>query len=275
MIKNIKTVAFFALLICSVLKPTNEVNMPSKTMGVFTHRDPRLEGLTWGNWGSRPYEYQWVKDIVSITNKKVIDLGVGLPSQYNWFSYVVKRLKPAFYAGIDADTRILQECQAGANYEIRFMDMAQLAYEDKSFDIAYCISTFEHIAYDAFIKTIQEAHRVLKDDGLLIVTLDEEWDKNMPQNYHNGWNTLEQSLMQKSIFTRTKQSFGLPHFLVLVKDYFVPVADDAVINAQDSSIVSTRTGACYYKRNNRDEAILNSGDLINSCVSYVVLKKRK
>jgi len=265
----LKTITFTAFIFPLILSAAR-----NDKVGVFTASYPTLAGIKWGNWGSRPYEYYWVSKIVPIQGKRVIDLGVGLPSQYNWYQYVINNLKPSFYAGIDFDGRVLQELEQGNNFEIRHMNMAQLEYPDKSFDIAYCISTFEHLPYEAFIKSIQEAHRVLTDEGLLIITLDEEWDQNQPSNYNNGWNTLELSLLEQGTFTRTHRSFGLPEFLTLIENYFTLVQEDAVVDPQTQIIYSSTDNHIYYNRVNRDPAILNSGLPTNSCVSYAVLKKK-
>ena len=240
-------------------------------IGIFKETDNRLEGVKWGNWGSRPYEYHWASNIISVENKKVIDLGVGLPSQYDWYLYVVDKLKPVFYAGIDYDGRILNEIIRAQNFEILHMDMAFLKYKDQEFDIAYCISTFEHVPYDTFMKSIKETHRVLKNDGFLIITLDEEWDKTLPLTHGNGWNTLEQSLIELKKFNGNYRSFGLPDFLDLIKEYFTLVQEDAIINLDTGDISSSEK--IYYHRENRDNNILNSGEAVNSCVSYAILKK--
>lgn len=245
-----------------------------KNIGVFRQSDPVLQGIKYGNWGSRPYEYYWVSSVASMEDSYVIDLGIGLPSQYNWYEYVIRNLSPAFYVGIDCDDRIKAEIKQGVNFEIRHMNMTVLRYPDKIFDKAYCISTFEHIPYKDFLKAIAEAHRVLKDDGYLVITLDEEWDKNQPSNYDNGWNTLEKSLQEAGLFERHQRSFGLPEFLFLIQDYFVLAQDDAVVDIQRGSIVSSRDGYIYYDRVDCDPLILNSGLPVNSCVSYAVLKKR-
>ena len=245
----------------------------TQQVGLFKTTDPVIQGLNYRNWGSRPYEYAWVSSIVAVQGKRVIDLGVGLPSQYDWYRFVVSHLKPVFYAGIDADGRILSELITEANYEIKRMSMEQLEYPDKSFDFAYCISTFEHITYELFMKSIQEAHRVLTDGGRLLITLDEEWDKNEPMTYDNGWNTLEQSLIERGRFTRNKRSFGLPEFLDLIKDYFVLNIDDSMIDLELGIIRSKKDHKIYYSRINKDPSILNSGLRYNSCVSYAVLKK--
>ena len=246
---------------------------PEKQIGLLRQEDSILAGLMWGNWGSRPYEYLWVSKVVSVEGKRVIDLGVGLPSQYNWYHYVATRLKPAYYVGIDADGRIKNEVIHTKNYDMLHMDMSKLTFGDKEFDIAYCISTFEHIPYNIFIKTIQEAHRVLKDDGVLVLTLDEQWDKNLPLTSSSAWNDLEQSLINQGAFQNAHKSFGLPDFLELVKEYFVPVSEDMVIDHTEKMIFSHTTGAVYYHRKNRDTNILHSPECYNSCVSYAVLKK--
>jgi SAM-dependent methyltransferase len=265
--------ALLAISICSnLLSHELSIVNSKKLVGVFTQSDPILPGITFGNWGSRPYEYAWAASLVSVENKKVIDLGVGLPSQYNWYEYVVNSLKPSFYVGIDYDGRMEKEIIKKDTYEMLHMNMADIKFPDKSFDIAYCISTYEHITYDIFIKAMQETHRVLKDDGILIITLDEEWDKDEPANHGNGWNLLEQSLITSGKFTREHRSFGLPEFMSLIKDYFVLYLDDAVV---DGSVIRSKNGSTiYYDRKNKDSAILNSGSAVNSCVSYAVLKKK-
>lgn len=246
---------------------------PAQHIGLFKKDHPILNGIKWGNWGSRPYEYYWASRVVSVEGKRIIDLGVGLPSQYNWYQYVTTQLRPLYYVGIDTDTRILNELTRGSNYEMLHMDMSQLNFPAKSFDIAFCISTFEHIPYPIFIKAIQEAHRVLKDDGVLVFTLDEQWDKNIPITRDTGWNDLEQSLIKLGLFKAVSHTFGLPDFMNLIKEYFVPLTDDIHIDLAEKIISSTTTGAVYYQRNNRDANILASPELYNSCVSYAVVKK--
>lgn len=272
----LKRVAYAALigLICTQSFITESFNYRRKYVGLFNWQDPRIEGIRFGNWGSRPFEYAWASEIVNITGKRVIDLGTGIPSQYNWFEYVMLHLQPSFYAGIDHDGRMIPEQVSGENFEMKYMSMADLQYADKSFDIAYCISTFEHIPYEIFVKTIPEAYRVLKDDGLLVITLDEEWDKNATVSNYNNWNLLEIDLVKRGLFKNASRTFGLPEFLNLIKDYFVLFQEDAVIDTRKGEIRSNEDNFVYYHRSNRDGALINSGLPTNSCVSYAVLKKK-
>lgn len=127
------------------------------------------------------------------------------------------------------------------------MDMADISYPSHTFDVAYCISTYEHIPYPIFMKSIQETHRILKNEGILIVTLDEHWDENQTYNYCNGWNVLEQSLMTLANVDRSKHSFGLPLFLELIKDYFIPFNDELVIDISTNKIYGRSSGIIYYE----------------------------
>ncbi len=271
---------FVAIQLLAVIACFNEIvanahlkdKREEKHLGVIKKSDPILQGILWGNWGSRPFEYYWVSKVVTVKDKKVIDLGAGLPSQYNWYKHVVDKLHPAYYVAIDADGRIKKEVIHGKNYDVMHMDMSKLEFADKEFDVAYCISTFEHIPYPIFIKSIQEACRVLKDDGVLVLTLDEQWDKNVPVTPHNNWNDLEQSVVKLGLIQKSPLSFCLVDFLNLVKEYFVPV-DNVIIDNENKIIYSEETGAVLYQRKNRDANILYSPEVYNSCVSFVVLKK--
>lgn len=264
----------FIAIVCTQMCITESFNYRRKYVGLFNRQDPRVEGIRFGNWGSRPYEYAWTAEIIDIRGKQVIDLGTGIPSQYNWYEYVMRNLQPAFYAGIDYDGRMIPEQITEENFELKYMSMADLQYGDKTFDIAYCISTFEHIPYEIFVKSISEAHRVLKDDGLLVITLDEEWDKDVPFRHENSWNLLELDLAKRGLFKAKKRTFGLPEFLTLIQNHFELFQEDAVVDTRSGQIISNVDNFVYYNRTNRDKALLNSGQPANSCVSYAVLKKK-
>lgn len=265
---------FLFLVICTTLQAIPSEISPENCVGMFRQSHPRLEGIRWGNWGSRPYEYFWASKVVSMKDKTVIDLGVGLPSDYNWYAYASTVLKPSYYVGVDGDDRMEKEIIHGSNFDMLHMNMADLTFPNKEFDYAFCISTFEHIPYPICMKAIQEAHRVLKDDGLLIITLDEQWDKNLPFSHASSWNDLEQSLVQEDLFnTQSPISFCLPDFLNLIKKYFILANDDLSTDLSNKTIFSSSTGTTYYRRSNRDQSILHSPEVYNSCVSYAVLKK--
>jgi SAM-dependent methyltransferase len=227
--------------------------------GYFKKSDPKLDGLKWGNWGSRPYEYFWASTVIDIKDKKVIDLGTGLPSEHNWHEYVRDKLKPSFYVGIDYDNRMLEQKINESNHKLIWMDMSDLWFESETFDVAYAISTFEHIpSYEVFIKSIKETHRVLKQGSKLVVTLDEIWDVKLnPKNcICSTWNELEKVMLEKTKLD-TEVSFGLIDFSRSIQEYFKPEG----IEIFQIPI-----------KKNADTGILHSTQY-NSVVSYGIFEK--
>ena len=187
--------------------------------GYFTLLSPRLEGIRFGNWGSRPYEYRWAESIVNIRGLDVLDLGVGLPSQYGWCRHVVEHHRPHRYVGVDFDDRVRQEEIHEPQLTVEWMDMTDLQFEDSSFDVIFCLSVFEHLPAESLARACAEAHRVLRPNGRLVVTLDERWDLH---GNEIDWNVLEQTTGARPPAGR---SFGLREFSGLLGPQFAPVAE--------------------------------------------------
>lgn len=252
----------------------SEAIKSNKSIGLFKYYDPKLEGLIYANWGSRPFEYKWVTDVVDFKGKKVLDMGVGLPSEHNWYQYVINNLKPSFYSGIDNDPRMANETVKDYRFELVQMNMTKLNYPDKHFDVVLCISSLHGLDYLTFMASIKEAFRVLKNDGVLLITFDERWDKNLPYNQDRNWNALEQSIGTRSLVDNASVAFGMPQLLSLIKGYFVPYEDNLIINSP-TLIKSKKRNIDLYSKQNRDRVLLNSGDVYNSSVSFAILKKKK
>jgi SAM-dependent methyltransferase len=216
--------------------------------GYVTLFSPRLEGIRFGNWGSRPYEYRWASDVVDVRGLDVLDLGVGLPSQYDWYRYAAERLGPRRYVGIDFDERVREEEIEEPGLSIRWMDMTALDFGDSSFDVLYCLSVFEHLPAEALERACAEAHRVLRPGGRLVVTLDERWDIHGPRI---DWNVLERT---SGRIAPPDRAFGLPEFARLVGPWFVPAADRLPTRA------------------NADRRLLHNGEF-NSCVAYALFDR--
>ena len=66
-------------------------------------------------------------------------------------------------------------------YEARFGSLYNLPAEDEAFDVVTSISVVEHVAHKEFV--LKEALRVLKPDGLLILTFD---FSNQPERFEDG-----------------------------------------------------------------------------------------
>ena len=220
----------------------------ARPAGYFTLLSPRTEGIRFGNWGSRPYEYRWASTIVDVRGLDVLDLGVGLPSQYGWYRYALEHLVPRRYCGIDFDDRIREEELRESGLTIQWMDMTALDFPDASFDVIYCLSVFEHLPADSLERACAEAYRVMRPGGRLVVTLDERWDVH---GRPIDWNVLERTADQKAPDGRL---FGLREFAELIDRWFVPVADRLPT------------------RRNADRRLLHNKEF-NSCVSYALFEQ--
>lgn len=69
---------------------------------------------------------------------------------------------------------VLEKAPAGfesSNLKVEEMDMRSLNFPDDSFDFCYSSCAFEHIGhFDDFVKHLQEVKRVLKEDGVYVMT---------------------------------------------------------------------------------------------------------
>jgi SAM-dependent methyltransferase len=70
----------------------------------------------------------------------------------------------------------------------RRMDMRALEFDDASFDFCYSSCAIEHIGhYDDFLRHLQEVRRVLKDDGVYVLTTEFHYGEDVipaPHNYY-------------------------------------------------------------------------------------------
>ena len=238
--------------------------------GYFRPTDQRLDGLKFGNWGSRPYEYMWAATVEdNLEGKTVLDLGTGLPSEHNWHAFVRQYLKPKSYVGIDFDDRMHGERIDEDTHKMVWMDMTNLQFPDESFDFCYSLSTYEHIpTAETFFKAMEETHRVLKPGAPLVVTLDEIWHTGLlaePTSPElnplkskvvcQTWNDLERDLKKHNYFSG---SFGLRHFGALVSKWFKPLGLESWSDIPE--------------KRNADTGLLHSVEY-NSVVSYGVFVK--
>ncbi|MCL5784055.1 MAG: class I SAM-dependent methyltransferase [Patescibacteria group bacterium] len=160
-------------------------------LGYFSKKDPKTSKYTFANWGSRRWEYAYIEKILSeigIKNKKVVDIGIGLPSSSNFHNLYLK--SGCHLIGFDPDDRLKKITKLSAKCKIYRQSAEKIPLSAKSTDIVVVISSFEHFPIKIFNKTIKEIHRILKDDGRLIVTLDLTYDKTKSAR----WAILEKTL---------------------------------------------------------------------------------
>jgi SAM-dependent methyltransferase len=70
--------------------------------------------------------------------------------------------------------------------EILNMDMRKLKFQDNSFDFCYSSCSFEHIGhYNDFLRHLNEAYRVLKEDGVYVFTTEFNFSNETIKDQNN------------------------------------------------------------------------------------------
>lgn len=120
---------------------------------------------------------------------RVLDLGCGAGRFYEFFKD--KNIK---YIGLDNSEKFITI--ARAKYpQLQFLlgDGLNLPFSDNYFDKVYSIALLHHIpSQKARLKIIKEAKRVLKPDGLLILTVWNLWQRKKTINliFKYGWQKI-------------------------------------------------------------------------------------
>lgn len=120
---------------------------------------------------SRIWEYQYVfQEIKNIKKKdlKILDAGSGV----TFFSKLVSEEFNSKVMCCDYDKNLASIYKKinTKNVSFKYQDIRKLDFKDNSFDVIYCISVIEHT--NAYEEIIKEFKRVLKKNGVLILTFD-------------------------------------------------------------------------------------------------------
>ncbi len=117
---------------------------------------------------TRDEEYPWA--VVRGKLKKgitVLDAGCGNAP----FSFYLAELGCNVFA---VDTQDYSEFFRSSGVKFRQNCLSKLPFADGTFDRVFCISVFEHLEDSTLELILAEFSRVLKKDGLLILTVDKE-----------------------------------------------------------------------------------------------------
>ncbi|ANE45274.1 hypothetical protein SY83_01815 [Paenibacillus swuensis] len=139
-------------------------------------------------WWSRLYEYEWAKNFVR-PGDVVLDAACGIDHP---FKFYLTTVTDQVYA-CDIDPRIVMpeqviESMRGSFFgaeaaevvrnqyvdrvQFAHADLTRLPYADASFDRVFCISVLEEMPAQACLSALKEFRRVLRPDGLVVLTFD-------------------------------------------------------------------------------------------------------
>lgn len=138
------------------------------------------------SWWSRYYEYTWASKFIDESDI-CLDIGCGI---YHPFKFYLANICPNVYAcdkdiNIENKDFILSSMKRYFNSDdinkakdiidnINFKNcsIVSLPFNDNTFDKIYCISLLHLISNSEIIDGLKELFRVLKNHGLLIITVD-------------------------------------------------------------------------------------------------------
>lgn len=226
--------------------------------GYFLKRNPITGKYTFSNWGSRLWEYKYTETMLKkwgAEGKRVVDIGIGLPSDSNFYKfYVENRVELTAY---DLDSRLPAVTQLSEKCKILNKNSANMAeIQTGSVDIVVAISNFEHFDIDSFEKTLLEVNRILKPGGKFLITFDIVMDHAKPAT----WAILEKSVNGKpavesdEVLGQEAKKLDLADYLNILSKYF------AVPNTILNKDVLTKD--------------LVHSDKWNSKIGYAVVTKR-
>ncbi len=112
-------------------------------------------------------EFHLFLDFIKDHNS-VVDLGCGNGRLYNF----LRKHRKIKYTGVDNSEKLLDI--AKQNFKTTFIkgDLIEIPLESKSKDVVTAIASFHHLPTKTLRKTcLKEIHRILKDDGTLIMSV--------------------------------------------------------------------------------------------------------
>lgn len=146
------------------------------------------------------FQWLWHNKKISLAKKIIKDLkfenclDVGCASGY-MISEIAKIYPGKQFLGIDVyDKAIAYASSAYPHIEFKVASAEKLPFKDESFDLILCYETIEHVENPQ--KALEEAKRVLKKDGTVILTMDSGnilfrvvwwfWEKTKGQVWQNA-----------------------------------------------------------------------------------------
>ena len=135
-------------------------------------------------WWSRVYEYPWAINYAK-AGQVVADLGCG----YHFRPFKDALSKVCYYVyAVDKDERVLdldKQYPFATNLQMVVADMEKpMPIQKHSLDRIFCISVLEEL--DDPEAALSGMHRILKPDGLAVLTFDVVYNNNLPQGQYKG-----------------------------------------------------------------------------------------
>ncbi len=131
--------------------------------------------LEYLRWPARRMEYSFVLRALErharrLAISRVLDVGSG-PSP---FPAILSAVFRSAVWSVDRDPQVVEAMRvlapSGCSYEVS--DMSSLPFDGRSFDAVTCVSVLEHVPRSEGVQAIAEMLRVVKENGVVIITVD-------------------------------------------------------------------------------------------------------
>lgn len=150
------------------------------------HHDTVIVPLP-ATWWSRPYEYCWAEQF-GVGDLEVLDAAAGISHPFKFWLAAHCAITHA----CDIDPRItdwhamqheiaedlgehalnLLQAADRSRLQLACASILDLPYPAQSMDRVFCLSVLEHLPQDEQIRALTEFRRVIKPDGLALITVD-------------------------------------------------------------------------------------------------------
>ncbi len=120
-------------------------------------RNPYRKAFMW--------RYKWVSK--NCRNKEVLDVPCGM----GWGTSLIRGAKSV--VGVDINAEAISEAKQryeGRVAEFKLGDLGNLEFPSSSFDVVSCLEGIEHVPAEIGEKFIQESKRVLRPEGVLLLS---------------------------------------------------------------------------------------------------------
>jgi len=131
-------------------------------------------------------EYQVLRQFGLADGDRVVDIGCGSGR----LAHALARLPAAYYLGLDVVPRLIEYARrrfGGPRVQFRCIDLPAIPVRNASADLIAAFSVFTHILPEESYVYLQEARRVLKPGGRIVVSF-------LDQRVPTAWTVFEQNV---------------------------------------------------------------------------------
>jgi 2-polyprenyl-3-methyl-5-hydroxy-6-metoxy-1,4-benzoquinol methylase len=113
-----------------------------------------------------------------VSGRRVLDAGCG----EGYGTRLLVAGGATSVVGVDIDEQTVAHARERYGLDFRVSDVAELPFEDASFDVIVCFETIEHVADAA--RVLAELRRVLANEGLLVVSTPNALEYMVENEFH-------------------------------------------------------------------------------------------